>query len=249
MGELTQDRPKCMLPVAGRPLLHHIIDRLREIGCRKIAVVVGYESGQISAPDCVLVENPDFATNNILHSLICARRHLEGEVVCSYSDIWLEPEILTALFGQEGDIVAAVDMDWKPYYTGRTMHPVSEAENVFLDEGGRVRSMGKHLGREAVPGLTCGEFMGLWRMSSSGTRQFMDVFDALDKTLEPDAAFQKAREWRKAYITDFLQEMIDQGMAVTASQTNRGWAELDTQQDFERLGQIAGRQRLRTLLP
>ena len=42
MGTLTQDLPKPMLPVAGKPLLEHILDRLKEAGIERVALVVGY---------------------------------------------------------------------------------------------------------------------------------------------------------------------------------------------------------------
>ena len=39
MGSLTRDRPKCMLPVMGRPLLDWTMERLRAAGCDEIVVV------------------------------------------------------------------------------------------------------------------------------------------------------------------------------------------------------------------
>ena len=39
MGALTAERPKCMLPVAGRPLLHHTMSRLRDAGCDEVVVI------------------------------------------------------------------------------------------------------------------------------------------------------------------------------------------------------------------
>jgi choline kinase len=248
MGALTDDRPKCMLPVAGRPLLHHTIDRLRDVGCNKIVVVVGYKSDRILAADCVIVANPNYVSNNILHSLICARDHLIGDVVCSYSDIWLEPEVLSDLSNTPGDIVAAVDVDWEPYYIGRSEHPLSEAENVFIDANNAVQHIGKHLQPASAGEFKCGEFLGLWRMSPVGTERFVTHFEKLNKNLAPLSPFQGASEWQKAYITDLFQDMIDCGAQISSSLTQRRWAELDTRQDFERLLGIAERQRLRTLV-
>jgi choline kinase len=248
MGSFTEKLPKCMLPIAGRPLLHHTIDRLREFGCDQIVVVVGYKSEQIAAPDCVLVENTDFNNNNILHSLMCARDFLSDGVVCTYSDIWLEPEVITQLRETSGDIVAATDIDWEPYYIGRSDHPLSEAENVFLDSGNRIKFLGKHLRPEDAGNFDCGEFLGLWRMSKAGTKQFVELFDELDEKLGADSPFQQAVAWSKSYITDLFQELIERGGEITASLTERQWAELDTRQDIERLLEIAERQNLRTLL-
>lgn len=38
------DVPKPLLPVAGRPLVFHVLDRLRRVGMREIGVIVGYQA-------------------------------------------------------------------------------------------------------------------------------------------------------------------------------------------------------------
>jgi NDP-sugar pyrophosphorylase family protein len=42
MGHLTDEIPKPMIRVSGKPLLEHILDRLREAGIQSAAVVTGY---------------------------------------------------------------------------------------------------------------------------------------------------------------------------------------------------------------
>ena len=42
MGALTQELPKPMLPIAGKPILEHLLDRLAAAGVRECAVVTGY---------------------------------------------------------------------------------------------------------------------------------------------------------------------------------------------------------------
>lgn len=42
MGGLTSDLPKPMLPLAGRPILEHLLDRLRSAGFSDFAIVTGY---------------------------------------------------------------------------------------------------------------------------------------------------------------------------------------------------------------
>jgi bifunctional UDP-N-acetylglucosamine pyrophosphorylase/glucosamine-1-phosphate N-acetyltransferase len=47
MGPLTENRPKPMLPVAGRPFLEHMIISLKEAGISDIAILTGYHGNSI----------------------------------------------------------------------------------------------------------------------------------------------------------------------------------------------------------
>lgn len=44
---LTEDRPKGLVDVAGRPLLSHVFETLLDSGVRELVVVVGYRAGAI----------------------------------------------------------------------------------------------------------------------------------------------------------------------------------------------------------
>lgn len=248
MGPLTQEMPKCMLPVGQGTLLDHTLKSLRAAGCSDIAMVVGWRAEKIVAPGVTVFHNAQYRDTNILHSLMTARDFIHGDLMITYSDIWVEPDIHRRLAKAPGDIVAAVDADWQPYYDGRQNHPLSEAERVHVERDGVGKRFGKHLPNDAAPHAWCGEFLGLWRMSAAGTAAFRGRFDEVNEMWAPDAPFQAAREWRKAYITDMFQELTDTGVDVSTCAIERGWAELDTQEDYERLQRIAQRQRLWTLM-
>ena len=44
MGSLTQDMPKCLTPLHGKPLLEWQLKALREAGCNSIGMVRGYRA-------------------------------------------------------------------------------------------------------------------------------------------------------------------------------------------------------------
>lgn len=248
MGPFTEAKPKCLLPVGDRTLLDYTLDNFRRSGCQDLIAVVGHRAEAIERPGLTKIVNADYRNNNILHSFMCARAHINDGVIASYSDIYVEPAVYRALMATSGEIVLAVDMDWQAYYDGRSQHPLGEAENIYLDKDNHVRQAGKHLDSTAPPGLRCGEFLGLWRMSAMGAALFRECFDERDQKLSPTAPFQHAREWRKAYITDIIQELVDRGVTVNCALVERGWAELDTEEDYRRLPDIAERQKLTLLL-
>ncbi|MEP7362175.1 MAG: sugar phosphate nucleotidyltransferase [Acidobacteriota bacterium] len=47
MGSLTEELPKPMLPLRGKPMLEHILDRLREAGCEHGLIVTGFRAETI----------------------------------------------------------------------------------------------------------------------------------------------------------------------------------------------------------
>jgi len=248
MGSFTTNNPKCLLPVAGRPLLDWTLDHFKRWECDPIVAVVGHRGEAIQRPGLTKVYNENFQTNNVLHSMMCAADLLRGPAIVSYSDIWVEPVVYDSLMSTTGDIVLAVDLDWREYYDGRTEHPPGEAEKAYVDDFGVVKNIGKHLSDDPPAGLRCGEFLGLWRSSGHGSKQWLECFNQLDQKLTATSPFQNALEWRQAYATDLLQELIDQGIVVHSAAISRGWAELDTHEDYSRLKAVAARQRLDTIV-
>jgi UDP-N-acetylglucosamine diphosphorylase / glucose-1-phosphate thymidylyltransferase / UDP-N-acetylgalactosamine diphosphorylase / glucosamine-1-phosphate N-acetyltransferase / galactosamine-1-phosphate N-acetyltransferase len=49
MGELTQELPKPMLSLAGKPMIEHILDRLRDAGVSEALVITGYRAETIES--------------------------------------------------------------------------------------------------------------------------------------------------------------------------------------------------------
>lgn len=47
MKELSEDKPKHLIEVAGKPFLHHILQRLEDAAFKRIILVVGYRSEQV----------------------------------------------------------------------------------------------------------------------------------------------------------------------------------------------------------
>ena len=74
----------------------------------------------------------------------------------------------------------------------------------------------------------------MWQFTAKGIEIFLDHFDRLNVKLKKTDPFQNAKEWQRAYITDIFQDMIDKGISIYAALIQKGWAEFDTVQDFER---------------
>ena len=106
---LTADRPKCMVPLAGRPLLHHLLDSLRAAGIEDIVVVAGYRAERLDAPGCRIVLNPAYADTNMVGTLFAASECMDdgADLLVSYADTVFEPRVIRAVLDQ-----GAGDLGW-----------------------------------------------------------------------------------------------------------------------------------------
>ncbi len=239
---LTKDKPKCMLEINGKPIIQNTIELFRKNKIDDISVIRGYKKEKISFSNVTYFENTNFWNNNILHSLMFARPKLEEamkkreDVVVTYSDIWYNESVVEALLRSNKAIASIVDTDWHDYYDGRTDHPIEEAENVIMNDNKRMLKIGKHIFTHNTPKHKQGEFIGLWKFTPQGIKDFLKHFDRLNSTLEMTDSYQNTKEWQKFYITDIFQEMIDHGEDIHCVLIKKNWAEFDTVQDYQRLG-------------
>ena len=241
---LTDNLPKCMLPINGKPIIQNTIELFRKNGINDISVIRGWKGEKINFPNLTYFENDDFWNNNILHSLMFARPKLEEaiktkeEVVISYSDIFYNDVVVKSLVADKHDIAAIVDIDWQDYYEGRTSHPISEAENVIMDDKKRILKIGKHIFTNNTPKDMQGEFIGLWKFTPNGTKIFLEHFGRLNKSLKKTEPFQNAKESQKSYITDIFQEMTERGESIHCVLIKKNWKEFDTVEDYKRISNL-----------
>lgn len=158
LAPFTNDRPKPLVSVGGRPLLWRTLDRLAEVGLTGADVVVvgGYriEALRQAVPrDVQLVVNGDYAGYNNWRSLLCARAATTGETVVQIDgDVLFGAALLPRLLASPGPAVLAVDE-----------RATLDAETMKVAaEGGRVTAVSKRL----EPRTAIGEFVGIARLDA-----------------------------------------------------------------------------------
>lgn len=225
----TADRPKCMVEVAGKPMLHHQLDAFARAGIDDVVVVGGYKKRGIVAPGARVVANTEYATNNILMSLFCAGPHLVGDVIVSYGDIVYAPEIIDALVESHAPGTLVVDRTWRQTYEGRTDHPIEQAELCEISPHGAVTRVGKKVG----PANAFGEFIGLCKLTAPLVAKLWALY--IETRLAGDEApYGDAPSLRQAYLTDILNHAAARGELMGVLAIQGEWREIDTVQDLER---------------
>ncbi len=236
LGPETDDIPKCMVKVGGRPILHRQVEALRAAGADDLVIVRGYLGDRITPPappPARFVENPAWAENNILASLMYAEHEQPGGFLFSYSDIVFAHEHARRVAAADGAVALVIDRRWRDAYEGRQLHPVSEAELARVEDGPggpRVTRVGKKL---VAADEAAGEFIGLARFSEEGAAGLAEVWrEALRGGL--DQPFGAAATLRNAYLSDALNALAARGVPLVPVFIDGRWREIDTEEDLAR---------------
>lgn len=231
LENLTDEVPKTMVEVMGRPMLDQILEALAFAGFEQkdIVFVCGYKKEVVAAryPGLTYVENVGWENNNILLSLLCAREHMSGGFVSTYADIVYRPEIAKAVRESRHSIALGCDTDWRRRYVRRTNHPESDAEKLSAD-GERVTRLSRHIPSEEA----AGEFIGVMKVDAGAVPAFLAGFDAV-KAEFAGKPFREGRTFEKAYLIDYLEHARAGGMELHRVDTPGGYMEIDTLQDRE----------------
>jgi len=81
------------------------------------------------------------------------------------------------------------------------------------------------------PAQAQAEFIGLALFSPRGSRILRDTYHRLTRSLNQHP-FHEAPRLEQASLVDLVQELLDQGLPVTAVDIYKGWMEVDTYEDY-----------------
>jgi choline kinase len=226
----TDEIPKTLVEVMGKPMLEWILEAYESAGLsrRDVVFVCGYRADVIKAryPDFTYVTNHDWANNNILLSLLMAREYLTDGFVSTYGDIVYEGAVVEKLVESSAAIALGCDTAWRRRYVGRTEHPESDAEKLRAD-GKLVVELSRTIPSEQADG----EFIGVMKLTRAGAQDFLSAFDDAERR-HGGGLFREGRSFQKAYLIDLLAEMLETGASMEREDTHGGYMEIDTTQDL-----------------
>ena len=146
-GEGTRMRsslPKVMHEVAGRPMLHHVIEVSRNAGCTDVSVVAGNGFEKVTefvksvSPDIDVFEQRERLGTG--HAVLAARAAIEqapDDILVLFGDTpLLEVETLNRIRGHLADGASVVVLGF------RTDHP--DGYGRLLEDGGRLLAIREH---------------------------------------------------------------------------------------------------------
>ncbi len=220
---LTEETPKCLLPVRGaEPVLEVQLRALAEAGVEEAVVFTGFGADQVEdylatrPPDGIRVTtiyNPFYAVSDNLATCWLAREQMQDEFMILNGDTLFEPSVARRLLAAaEAPLTLAVNK--KAAYDDDDM-------KVSLKEGSRLVAVGKTLDARIVDG----ESIGFMLFRKDGGAGFREILDRVMR--EPDAV----KRWYLSAVNELAQTLRVAALPITGL----WWGELDSPADLAQL--------------
>lgn len=227
---LTDDRPKCLVEIHGKPLLEWQLEVARSEGVEKIAVVRGYKEEAIEYPDIEYFSNPLFDSTNMVETLWCAESTFGDSFIVSYGDIIYQPGVLKALLNDPNPISVVVDEGWESYWSARFSNVLDDAETLEMNDQGRILSIGQ--APDSLEQIQA-QYIGLMAFRGEGVAALRSLYEkAKIQGKDGQNPLRGQRSFENLYMTDILQGLIDDDFPVQSVKVNRGWLEVDSPDDL-----------------
>jgi choline kinase len=222
----TADLPKCLLDLAGRPMLGWQLLALAQAGIPEAVVVTGFRTGLVEQALPALtppgmrvrpVFNPFYKVADNLASCWMVRQEFDRPVLVLNGDTLISPAIVSRLL-EAPPAPITVTIDRKATF--------DEDDMKVMASGDRLTAIGKKLAGSGVNG----ESIGLLRFDPAGAAAFVAEIERVMRTLEGTGLW---------YLSA-IHKLANTGTRVSvASIEGLAWAELDYPADLSRCREIA----------
>jgi L-glutamine-phosphate cytidylyltransferase len=210
---LSDNKPKCLVKIRGKPILLHQLDMLNASGLTEVEIITGYEGQQISsavAERATCYEYPAFAETNNLHTLNHCGNLLRGDVIIMFADVLLGAGALKKLLKADGDFSLLVDIS----------QCLTDTMRIKLNDG-MIIDIGGHID----PADGDGNFVGIAKYSATGS-------EGLRKELSKMVA---GGGFESSYYTQALPRLAKSSSNILPVPIgNVPWIEIDTIREYEK---------------
>jgi choline kinase len=233
LQSLTENTPKCLLPVLGKPIIEWQIDALLSAGVDEISVVTGFQSALVetllqqrypqrySEGQLNTIFNPFFEVADNLASCWIARSAMDRDFLLLNGDtIFDGPLLVHVLRSDPAPITLSVD--YKASYDADDM-------KVQLDESGWVKHVSKTLPADQIDA----ESIGLVFFREQGPQLFRSAVEA---------ALRRQAELKSWYLS-IIDALAEKQMVKPCSVSRHLWCEIDFAMDLARAEALFGKER------
>ena len=212
---LTDNRPKCMVKVNGKPILFKQLDNLIENGINDITIVLGYKSEMIIQEIDkrynqvkFIINEFYYETNNMYSTYLASNEMRETEFVLMNADVYFDSSIIKELLNTKYKNSIVVE---KESYNDENM------KVTCLD--GRIIDIGKTISQDIAYGLS----IDIYKFNSEGSRIFFNkIKEIIEKKREKNL-------WTEVALNEIIKKT-----PFTLCQAKGRWIEIDNLEDLNR---------------
>lgn len=217
LAPITDDRPKSLVPVNGKPILIKQIENLHENGINDITIVSGYMSEVLEKtvydkwPEIHIVESVDYATTNNMFSAYLGIRSMfpDGNIqpfLMMNADVFYDTSVLTALLSSPFPNAIIVDV-------GRYI----EESMKIVEKDGRIAAISKKI----PPKDAIGSSIDVYKFNIDGGMAF---YRHCVKYIEEK---QELKLWSEVALNDALTDAVFKICPIKGR-----WFEIDNHEDL-----------------
>ena len=221
---LTNNLPKCLVEIAGKPILEYQLESLDKVGIHECAVVIGFLGDKVKhlfGPrfgnlSLSYISNIHFKETNNIYSLWLASQYMVDDIILLEGDILFESPILEDLISNHSSNAAVVDI-FQSHMDG----------TAVLSENGFVSSMVLKSNQPT-------------NFDYQNALKTVNIYKFSKETMRTQL-IPTLDEWIVQGFTDQFYEatiaqLIEEGSIQLAIQSsgNRIWVEIDTVADIDR---------------
>jgi phosphoenolpyruvate phosphomutase len=230
MDELTRDKPKVMIPVAGQTVLRRLVDKFKLQGINEITVVGGYHHEAIDTQGVNVVVNDQWESSDELVSLRCALDSVAGDTVLLYGDLLFRTYILSTLLDWDSELLVVVDsspLDDAPgnkndlAYCSAPDDRAMYQQKVSLE---KVSRDSQWQGRKPD-----GRWIGMLRASGAGTPHLLEALFQLESE----------NNFENKELPDLINRLVENGHSPQVQYISGHWMDINNLNDLQRAGDFA----------
>lgn len=220
MKHMTDETPKCLMQLKGKPLLEWQISALNAAGIDEIGIVTGYRCELLSRYGLREFHNARWSETNMVSSLECAEDWLANEpCIVSYSDIFYEPSAVSSLINCTATLAISYDPEWLALWTARFGDPLLDAETFQIDAHEMLTEIGSK--PKTVEEIQ-GQYMGLLKFTPKAWAEITSLREGMEPAKRD-----------RMHCTETLKSLISRDNFGIQAIAYRGvWGEVDNPEDL-----------------
>lgn len=217
LAPITNDRPKSLVSVNGKPILFKQIENLQENGINDITVVAGYKAEVLEQavhkiwPGVRIIVSSDYAgTNNMYSAYLGMKMMFSGGETAPFlmmnADVFVDASAVSALLSASATNAIIVDMG----------NYIEESMKV-VEKNGRLTAISKKIPKEDALGSS----IDIYKFDLDGGHSFYE------KCVDYIENKKELKLWSEVALNDTLTDVVFQACPLKGR-----WFEIDNHEDL-----------------